>query len=612
MYGYHGKLLRLDLTQNKVTEETIEETTLKSYLGGAGLAASFLYNETSANTDPLDSENVLIAMTGPFTGSRVPASARHHIMALSPLTGVMGESNVGGSWAVHFKRTGFDGIVVTGRSKVPVYIWIHDDGVEIRNAEAIWGEDTYDSADWLKSKTSKNATVAVIGQAGERLARVASISHIGKIVRSAGRTGMGAVMGSKNLKAMVVYGTKSVDIAHAEELKADIKEILPHIKSVTSVFTKFGTSGGVENYEKVGSFPVKNWGSGRFEEIEKISGSTLHDTVLTGREGCLGCPLTCGRHVKIDKPPYGPLDCAGPEFETLGTMGAECLVSDLDAICKANDLCNRYGLDTMSTGGIIAFAMELYEKGILTKDKTDGLELTWGNGDTLIALVRKIGERDGIGHILGEGSQRAAEIFGNNAEEYAITVKGLEPSAHDPRRFWSQALSYATASRGACHNASWGHAYEMALSMPEIGVPEPFESFQEEGLPQFTATLQDYMSANDTLIICRFSQIGKAVTATNLVNWLNMITGWKITIEEFMEIGERIFNLKRLINTRMGTSRKDDILPPRFRTLKRPHPELNIEVPPLGRLLGEYYKYRDWDEIGRPTVEKLTQLGIEV
>lgn len=329
------------------------------------------------------------------------------------------------------------------------------------------------------------------------MVRFASISHVGNMTRSAGRTGMGAVMGSKNLKAIVAYGTSTAPIADADALSRDLKSILPHIKKVTKTFGKFGTSGGVDFYEKIGNFPIQNWRGSRWEGAAKISGAVIQETILTRRTACLGCPIACGRHIKIDKGRWAPLDCEGPEYETIGTMGGECLVDDLHAICKANDICNRYGLDTMSTGAAIAFAMGLYEKDILTKADTDGLELTWGNAEVLVELTEKIAKREGVGKLLGEGTLRAANEIGKNAIEYITTVKGLEPSAHDPRRFWSQALSYATAARGACHNASWSHPYEISLNMEEIGIAQSFESYRVTGLAEFVAKMQDFQCIND-------------------------------------------------------------------------------------------------------------------
>ena len=611
MFGYHGKILRVDLTERKVEVQQLPPEVYDAYFGGSGIGAKILYEETTPETDPLRPDNLLMAFTGPYTGTPVPSSGRHHMIARSPLTGIFGEANVGGSWGVHFKKTGHDGIVVKGKADHPVYLWIHEDGVEIRDARPIWGKDAFESAEWLKSQTSKKASAAVIGPAGERLAKIASVTHVGTIARAAARTGMGAVMGSKNLKAMVAYGKKPTPIADPSALNADIKALMPHIKEVTAGFSKFGTSGGVENYEKIGNLPIQNWKGSRWDGAKKITGSVLHDTFLKGRSACLGCPIACGRHIRIDEGPYAGLEGEGPEYETLGTMGGECMIDDLAVICKANDLCNRYGLDTISMGAVTAFAMEAWEKGIITAADTDGIELTWGNGDALLAMIEKTAKGEGIGNLLGEGSKRMAEALGHNAIEFAVQVKGLEPSAHDPRRFFSQAISYATSGRGACHNVSWSHPYEMALTMPELGIPEPQDPYQLEDKSRMTIALQDFMTLQDTLVICRFVQNGKAVNVTNMLNWYNMITGKTITLEAFMRTGDRVFTLKRLYNTRLGISRKDDFLPPRFQTLNRKDPELTNQLPPIGRLLNDYYEIRKWNEEGIPTPGKLAELGLE-
>jgi len=611
MFGYQGKLLRVNLTSKAIEIQPIEGALFEKYIGGVGIAAKILYEETTPDTDPLGPENVLIAFTGPFTGTRVPSSGRHHVVARSPQTGNFGEANVGGSWAIQLKKAGFDGVVVTGKADKPLYLWIHDGEAELRDATPIWGQDAFESADWLKSQTNEKATAAVIGQAGENLVRFASIPHIGKIVRSAGRTGMGAVMGSKNLKAMVAFGTQSLPIADRENLKASVVESMPNIRASTEGFTKYGTSGGVEKYEYLGNFPIKNWRGSRWEEgAKKISGVTMHDTILVGRLSCRGCPIACGRHVKIEEGLYAPLDTEGPEYETVGTMGGECMVDDLEAISKANELCNRYGLDTISTGALVAFGMEAYEKGLITQADTYGLELVWGSGEALVEMVHRIAKGENIGKLLGLGSKLAAEELGGNAVEFAVHVKGLEPSAHDPRRFWTQALTYATAARGACHNRSWGHAYELGLTVPELGFNKSHPHYQIDGLAEFVAKMQNFQCMNDTLVLCRFAQVEEAVNLTDTLEWYNMITGREASIDDLMEVGERIFNLKRLYNTRLGISRKDDFLPPRFMTLNRDHPDLTNQLPPIGEMLNEFYSYRGWNEIGVPTEEKLAALEL--
>jgi len=611
MFGYQKKLLRVDLTTRRIEIVDLNEELIHKYLGGVGIEAKILYEETGPKTDPLSPENILMAFTGPYTGTGIPTSGRHHVVARSPLTGLFGESNVGGSWAVHFKRAGFDGIIIKGKAESPVYLWIQNKKVEIRDARPIWGKDSYESSDWLKKQTSKEATAAVIGPAGERMAKIASIPHIGHIVRSAARTGLGAVMGSKNLKAMVVFGDGSMLVARPDELKTYTNDLIPHIRGVTETFGKYGTSGGIENYEKIGNFPIRNWRQGRWAGAKKISGITMHDTILSGRKACMHCPIACGRHIKVTEGSYAPMDCEGPEYESIGTLGGLCLVDDLVAISKANELCNRYGLDTISAGSIVAFVMEAYEKEILTKEDMDGIEPLWGDGKVLVEMIHKMGKGEGIGRLMTEGSKRMAESLGKNAIEFAIHVKGLEPSAHDPRRFFSQALSYATAARGACHNASWSHPYELALSMPEIGISEPQDAYQIEGKAEFTAKMQDLMCAMDAMILCRFSQVGKAVNITNHVEWLNMITDWGMDIPEYMKVGERIFNLKRMYNVRLGVSRKDDFLPYRFLTLNRTGVELNNQLPPMGKLLSDYYAYRGWGEDGIPTKAKLKELGLD-
>lgn len=346
------------------------------------------------------------------------------------------------------KKAGYDGVVVTGKADKPVYVAISEDKAEIRDAAEIWGQDAEESAKWLKAQTSKKAAAAVIGQAGERLAPIAGVPHIGTLTRAAARTGLGAVMGSKNLKALVAVGDGAAPVADPEGLAESVKKLLKHITTATETFGKYGTGGGAENYEKLGNFPLKNWKQGRWPGVSKINGVVLHDTVLTGRKGCWGCPIACGRHIKITEGPYAGLEGAGPEYETMGTMGGECLVEDLEAICKANDLCNRYGLDTISAGATIAFAMEAFERGLITTEDTGGVELTWGSGEALVAMVEKMGKREGIGELMSQGSKAMAEALGRNAIEFAVHVKGLEPSAHDPRRFFSQALSYGTSGRG--------------------------------------------------------------------------------------------------------------------------------------------------------------------
>lgn len=595
----------------RIEVSDLDDGIIESYLGGSGIASRLFIQETKPETGPLEPENPLLSFAGPFTGTSIPAASRHHIVSRSPLTGIFGEANVGGTWGVHLRKAGFDGIIVRGKAEWPVYLWINEEGVEIRDARPAWGKDSYESAEWIKGETNAHASVAVIGQAGERLAPVASIPHIGHIVRSASRTGLGAVMGSKNLKAMAVLGNKDIPLADAEALEESVRARMPQVRQATETFSKFGTSGGVDNYEKIGNFPIKNWRGSHWPGATKISGVKMADSILVGRRGCWRCPIACGRHIRIDEGPYAGLHSEGPEYESIGTLGGECMIDDLEALALANSLCNRYGLDTISTGATIAFAMEAFEKGLLTSQDTDGIDLRWGSAKALIAVIHKMGLREGIGELMSRGSRAMAESLGRNAIEFAVHVKGLEPSAHDPRRFFSQAISYCTAARGACHNASWSHAYEMALTMPELGIDEPQDPFKIEGKAEFTVKLQNFNTAMDCLIMCRFSQIGRAVIITDIAKWLEMITRRSVDPAELMQIGERVFNLKRLYNTRLGISRKDDMLPPRFLTLNRKAEDLPNQLPPIGQLLSDYYECRNWTEEGIPSAEKLAQLDLD-
>ncbi len=608
MYGgYTNKILRVNLNNFTTEIQQLDENIIRKYIGGSGIGAKFLYEATTELTDSLSSQSPIIFMTGPLTGTGVPGAGRHEVIFKSPLTNIFARSSVGGSWGVKLKRSGFDGIIISGKSDKPVYLWVHDGEVEFRDANHLWGKDTYEVDKILKGETDEKASTAVIGPTGEKSIKISCIVHDGKHARVAGRCGGGALMGSKNLKAIVVYGTQKISVNQPEKLKDYIKEMLPHIKEAGKGMSEFGTGGGILNYEKLGNFPHKNWALSDWEEgAKKISGQEMAKTILTGRYACRDCPIACGRVVKITEGPFAPVDGAGPEYETLAALGSNCLVDNLEAIAKANELCNRYGLDTMSTGGVIGFAMEAYEKGLISKKDTGGIELKWGDGKALVNMVEKIAKREDIGKLLGEGVKKAALGIGKNSIEFAIHTKGLEPSYHDPRCFFSQALSYATTNRGPCHNGSQSHACEMSCTQPDIGIDKPQDRHQVKGKAEFTIKLQNLMCNFDALVMCKFMHTSGAIKVRPMVNFLNYVTGLNLDIEEFMKTGERVFNLQRLYNVRCGVSRKDDTLPPRFLTLKRDRDKL----PPLGELLSDYYDYRGWNEEGVPTNEKIKELDI--
>ena len=609
--GYIGKILRLDLTNSKVHVEDLKEEWAHQFIGGSGLGAKYLYEMTDEKTNPLGPENPLIFMTGPFTGTSAPLSGRHAVVSRSPLTGIFGESDVGGTWGANLKKAGFDGIIVTGRSEKPVYLWVHNGKWEIREASHLWGKDTYEIDPTLKAETHEKAVVSTIGQAGENKVLLAAIMTDGKDGRAAGRCGMGAVMGSKNLKAIVVYGTGNVPVHDPENVSRLPKEYGAQINKNAENFRKYGTAGSLSTFEAMGTLPLQNWKFvGRWEEsAEKINGFTMAETVLTGRYFCDSCVLGCGRKVKIESGPYAGVDGAGPEYETLALLGSSCLIDNLEALCFANELCNRFGLDTMSTGGVIAFGMEAYEKGLIDREDTGGIELQWGSAEALIEMIRRIAQKKGLGELLGKGVKRASEEMGKNSVEFAMHIKGLELPAHDPRGYNAGAVGFATSARGACHLSGLSHTFERALKAPEIGIPEPLDRFQVEGKGILAAKSQNLMGMMDSLKLCKFILFG-GITLTHIVKWYQDVTGKKMTIDDFMKTGERIFNLKRLYNVRLGISRKDDSLPFRSLTFKRMGKGLTPNLPPLGQMLSEYYEYRGWSEDGIPTPEKLKELGL--
>jgi len=608
--GYMGKILYIDLSTGKVRVEELTEEIAEKYIGGSGLGAKILFEETSAEVDPLGPENVLIFATGPITGTRVFSSSRFETVAKSPLTGIYGEASCGGYWGEKFKRSGYDALVIKGKAEKPVYIYIDEEKVQIKDASFLWGKDTFETTHILRGKIDRSIAAAVIGQAGENLVKISCIIAAGEHGRAVGRCGLGAVMGSKNLKAIVVNGKKKVKIAREDEVKSLMKKVMPRMRSgVAEAIRKFGTSAGFVDCENTGDLPIKNWYQGRWEEeAKKLSGQTMAETILVGRYHCARCVVGCGRVVEAADGPYKGMQIGGPEYETLGMLGSNCLIDDLPGIAKANELCNRYGLDTISTGGVISFAMEAYDRGLISKEDTEGVELEWGSTSALIQMIHQIAQRKGIGELLGEGVKRAAEKIGGYAVEFAIHTKGLEFPAHDPRAKVATALAYATSNRGACHCQAFTHDFENGVSLPDLGYPETLDRFAVEGKAEFVFKMQNLMSMIDSLTCCKFVIHG-GVTVEPLREFLNYVTGWSIDTGEFLKTGERIFNLKRLYNVRCGISRKDDTLPPRILTHKRGG-GTNI-LPFLNLMLSEYYQLRGWDEFGIPTEEKLEELGLK-
>jgi aldehyde:ferredoxin oxidoreductase len=599
-----GNILSVDLTAGKFESHPADESLLKRFIGGSGYGAFLLAQGLPHVLDPLDPASPLIFAAGPLTGTPVPTSGRHTIIARSPLSGLWGEASAGGTWGRELRRAGLLAIVVTGRAEKPSYLWVSPQGVEFRSAEDVWGLECQESDERLRSETDLKAVVATIGPAGERLIRLAGIFTDGAHARVAARCGLGAVAGSKNLKAVVLRGIGKIPVRNPEALKRSIKPLLENYRNVAKPLGRFGTPNLVYPCSEAGSMPFQNWRKGKWEGAEKINGQEFATRFNKGQFRCAGCPIGCGRVVELDGQEMG-----GPEYETLALLGGSCLIDDLEALCRLNRRCNQLGIDTMEAGSLVALAMELYERGELTRADTDGLELTWGNASAAAQLVEQMGRGEGLGEMLGRGMNAVVQQMGGRVGEFAVQVNGLAAAAHDPRAYNSIALGYATSPRGACHLQALSHVFERNVSMPEWGINAPMDRLAVEGKAELVVRSQHLMALFDSLALCKFSTFA-GVSPSILSQWLNGVTGWDFDGEQLERCGERIFNLKRLYNNHLGISRKDDTLPGRFLTHKRGEGGTVDNLPPLNIMLSDYYELRGWDEIGIPRQEKLADLGL--
>ncbi len=601
-----GKTLIVDLGARSVRIESLEDSVIRAYLGGSGIGSWLLARHVPRDADPLGSDNAVVFAVGPFCGTSVPTSGRHQILAKSPLTGIFGECDVGGAWGSAFRATGFDALVIRGISDRPVSLVVREDGASVEDAGDLWGRDTFETYEAYKSRFPDSET-ACIGPAGERLVRIAAVLHDGRHGRAAGRCGIGAVMGSKRLKAVVAApGRRTPRPVHdAQALAKACTAFAREIPGKTERLVKYGTAGIVVSSQDLGDIPVRNWNEGSFgDRAVPLSGQHLAESGrLKKRFFCGRCPIGCGRTVELSDGTLG----AGPEYETACMFGSNCLVDDPEAVILANELSNRYGIDTISAGAAIGFLMEAFERGETSGIDLGGIEPVWGDGKALVQLVRLIGERRGVGEILGEGVLRASRVVGR--PDYAIHSKGLEFPAHDPRAFNSLALSYATSNRGACHLQGFTYVFEKTIPLPERGFPTAQDRFGTERKAELVIASQDLMGLFDSLKLCKLSMNG-GVSATVALEWLNLVTGWNLDIEEFLTAGERIFNLKRAYNCALGVSRKDDTLPDRIRFVPKGGGAGNNLPPDLDASLDEYYRLRGWTPEGIPKPETLKRLGV--
>ncbi len=593
-------ILRVDLSKDKIWEEKVGEKVIKKYLGGRGLGVKILYEETEAGIDPFGEENRLIFMTGYATGTAVPLSGRFHVITKSPLTGGVGDSNCGGQFGPMLRFAGYEGIVVQGIAESPVYLYIEDGHAELRDASHLWGKGTWSTEDTLREELGKDINIVSIGPAGENKVMQAAI--INDKHRAAGRTGVGAVMGSKKLKAIVVRrGKRKPEVQDEAKLKEAVENVRKIVKEspVTGeALPTYGTAVLVNIINETGGFPTRNFKTGVFEKANEISGEKIAETYLTGKKACWGCIVACGRVTKVETPPY-QVDGEGPEYETAWSLGAMCGISDLAAVIKAHNLCDDLGMDPISFGSTVACAIELYENGKIPEEKLGGLKLEWGNPQTVVELAWRTAFRDGFGDEIAMGAKRLAEKYG--MPEVAMHVKGLELPAYDPRAYKGHGLGYATSNRGGCHLRAY-------LIAPEVlGIPEKLDPLTPEGKAQWVKIFQDLFCIVDSMVVCKF--ITFAVGAEELLSVTNPITGWDWNVDEFMKAGERIYNLERLYINREGFDGKDDTLPKRL--LEEPMPEgaAKGHVVELDKMLEEFYRIRGWVN-GKPTEEKLRELDI--
>lgn len=608
MYGWRGNVLRVDLTQGQVKQEPLDPQAARNYIGGRGLGIATMINELNPGCDPLKADNILIMATGPLTGTQAPTGARYMVMTKSPLTGAVTCSNSGGQFPAELKKAGIDMIIFEGKASQPLYLWIDQGRAELRPANHLWGKTTHETHDAVRDETHSDARVACIGPAGERLVLFASINNDRD--RAAGRSGVGAVMGSKNLKAVAVRGEDKVPIwdqqAFREITKKFKKRFRESLKGEKHVLNAHGTAYMMGVTQAHGILPTHNFRKGTFDGWQKLYGETLTRKFLVRPKACFSCPIGCGRVTKVDEPPFQGQG-EGPEYETLYAFGSNCGVDNLAAVTKANYLCNELGLDTITMGATIACAMELHQRGYLPE--TDiGRSLEFGDADAIVELTRMTGLRQGFGNLLAGGSMRLARQYGH--PELAMVSKGQEFAGYDPRGVQGMGLAYATSPIGASHMRGDPIYSEI------VGIPKPTDPLASEGKAQLVIDFQNLSAVIDAAGLCIFFagrfliRPGQDTLPQGVMEFLNAATGADYELNELALAGERIFNAERLFLVKAGFSRKDDSLPARL--IKEPLPDgpARDHASHLEKMIDEYYKLRGWSKDGIPAPGKLKELGL--
>jgi aldehyde:ferredoxin oxidoreductase len=600
MYGWIGTILRVDLTTGSIRKEALNPETAHRFFGGRGLGTYFLSREVNPAIDPLSPANELIFAVGPLSGTNAPSASHWNIVAKGPLTGTIAASSSGGIFGAMLKYAGYDAAIIEGKAEKPVYLWIDNDKVEIRDASHLWGKTTPETTEAIRSVTHEEASVSCIGPGGENLALLANVMN--ECNRAAGRSGVGAVMGSKKLKAAAVRGTGAVRVPDPKKFREAMvrakDKLQAHPVGGTGLRV-YGTDVLINIMNENGGLPTNNFRESFFPTADKVGGESLTKKLLIRPRGCFSCTISCGRASKVANPEYKGQG-EGPEYETAWAFGPDCGVDDLEAITKANYLCNEYGLDTISLGATVACAMDLFEHGILTTEDTDGIPLNFGNAKILPELVRKTAFGEGFGKKLGLGSYRLAQSYGH--PEYSMTVKKQEMPAYDPRAVQGMGLNYATSNRGGCHVRGYMTAVEI------LGNPVKLDNLTTEGKAQWDIIFQNLTAAIDSSGMCLFATFG--LGGDDLAELMSAATGVPYSTEEFLQAGERIWNLERIFNLKAGFTSADDTLPPRLLEDPIPAGPAKGHVNRLDKMLPEYYMLRGWDAAGVPSAEKLESLGL--
>jgi len=611
--GYWQKILRVDLTNKQSNVIGLEENVLKKFIGGAGLGAWILQKELTGKTNAYDPKNLLIFATGPFQGPAIAGGAKFSIISNSPITGTFADTAGGADWGPNFKDCGYDALVIKGKADKPVYIYINDDNVEIKDASKIWGKDTYQADDAIKAELGdKKAAVACIGPAGERKVAIACVAMDKHSF--AGRGGLGAVMGGKNLKAVAVKGTRTVPVADSDKTKQLIKEyrLLIHKNVKENKFREHGTPVLCETAEGLGDMPIKYWDGDVWPEGAKTLGAPNYTKILNAKPWpCSYCPIGCHRKIKITEPAECVYEGVGPEYETLGMMGTNLMISDPKVVAMGNDIANRLGVDTISLGAMVGFAMDCYEQELITKKDTSGMEIKFGDTEVFLKLCELIGNNEGFGALFAEGTLKAAEKIGPKAVERVVHCKGLDFPAHDARSCISLAPTYATGTRGACHFRGPCEDVEMGgFFMPEVGVNQGcVKFFERENQSLVAVKCQDLGGLVNSLVLCMFMVDGGSWSLTDLAKLFNAITGWDYSVKDLMLAGERIFNLQRLLNIRDGYNGKTDQIPKKMYNSAKAGFRAG-KVIPFKELMEDYYELRGWGLNGEPTRQTLARLAL--